>query len=77
MKCYLQRHQNMFITVAKTREAAVQASCIISHVVANKLKLLTDGEYMKECITKAAEMLCPRHIFFKIPVFLQIRWSKI
>jgi hypothetical protein len=36
-------------------EAAVQASFIISQIIAKKSKPFTDGEYVKECIIKAAE----------------------
>jgi hypothetical protein len=58
LKCDLQRQQNMFTVTTKTNEAAVQASFIISQIIAKKSKPFTDGEYMKECIMKAAEVLC-------------------
>jgi hypothetical protein len=55
----LQRRGNIFSVATKTNEAAVQASLIISQTIVKKSKLFTDGEYMKECIIKEAEILCP------------------
>jgi hypothetical protein len=60
LKCDLQRQQNIFTVGTKTNEAAVQASFIISQIIAKKSKPFTDGEYMKECVMKAAEILCPK-----------------
>jgi hypothetical protein len=56
----LQQLQNTFTVTTKTNEAAVQASFIISQIIAKKSKPFTDGEYVKECIMKAAEILCPK-----------------
>jgi hypothetical protein len=55
----LQRQQNIFTVATKTDEAAVQASFIISQIIAKKSKPFTDGEYVNGCIMKAAEILCP------------------
>jgi hypothetical protein len=55
----LQRQQNIFTVATKTDEATVQANFIISQIIAKKSKPFTDGEYVKECIIKAAEILCP------------------
>jgi hypothetical protein len=55
----LQQLQNIFIIATKTNETALQASFIISQIIAKKSKPFTDGEYVKECIMKAAEILCP------------------
>jgi phosphopantetheinyl transferase (holo-ACP synthase) len=59
LKCDLQRQQNMFTVATKTTEAALQTSFIISQIVAKKSIPFMDGEYAKECIMKAAEILCP------------------
>jgi hypothetical protein len=75
------QQQNTFTVATKTNEAAVQASFIISQIIAKKSKPFTDGEYVKECIIKAAEILCPKkQQLFKIPVFLPnllITWQDI
>jgi hypothetical protein len=60
LKCDMQLQQNIFTVTTKTNEAAVQASFIISQTIAKKSKPFTDGEYIKECIMKAAEILCPK-----------------
>jgi hypothetical protein len=43
LKCDLQRQQNMFTAATKTNEAAVQASFIISQIIARKLKPFSEG----------------------------------
>jgi hypothetical protein len=78
MKCYSQRQQNIFTVVAKTDDAAVQASFSVSEAVANILKPITESEHVKQCITKAAEIMCSEtQLLFKTSVFLHIRWSKM
>jgi hypothetical protein len=59
LKSDLKRQQNMFTVATKSNEAAVHASFAISQIFAKKSKPFMDGEYVKECIMKAAEMLCP------------------
>jgi hypothetical protein len=56
----LQRQQNTFTIATEISEAAVQASFIISQIIAKKSKSFTNGEYVKECIMKAAEIFCPQ-----------------
>jgi hypothetical protein len=53
----LQWQQNIFTVATKTNEAAIQASFIISQVIAKKSKPFKDGEYVKECIMKTAKSL--------------------
>jgi hypothetical protein len=59
LKSNLQRQQNIFTVAIKSNEAAVHVNFAISQIIAKKSKPFTDGEYVKECITKAAEKLCP------------------
>jgi hypothetical protein len=59
LKSDLQRQQNIFTVSTKSNDAAVHASFAISQIIAKKSKPFTDGEYVKECIMKAAEILCP------------------
>jgi phosphopantetheinyl transferase (holo-ACP synthase) len=65
LKSDLQRQQNIFTVSTKSNEAAIHASFAISQITAKKSKPFTDGEYVKECIMKAADMLCPekQHLF--------------
>jgi hypothetical protein len=65
LKSNLQRQQNIFTVATKSNEAAVHASFATSQIIANKSKPFTDGEYVKECIMKAAEILCPekQHLY--------------
>jgi hypothetical protein len=59
LKSDLQRHQNIFTVATKSNEATAHARFAVSQIIAKKSKLFTDGEYVKECIIKAAEILCP------------------
>jgi hypothetical protein len=59
LKSDLQKQQNIFTVATKSNEVAVHASFAISQIIAKKSKLFTDGEYVKECAMKAAEILCP------------------
>jgi hypothetical protein len=58
----LQQQQNIFTVATKTNEAAVQASFIISQIIAKKSEPFMDAKYVKECVMKAAEILCPENI---------------
>jgi hypothetical protein len=78
LKCDLQWQQNISTIATKTNEATVQESFIISQIIAKKSQPFMDGEYVKECIMKAAEILCPKkHQLLKILVFLQIWWPNV
>jgi hypothetical protein len=59
LKSDLQRQQNIFNVATKLNEAIVHASFAISQIIAKKSKPFTNGEYVKECIMKAAEILRP------------------
>jgi hypothetical protein len=65
LKSHLQRQQNIFTVATKSNKAAVHAGFAISQITAKKSKPFTDGEYVKECIMKAAEILRPgkQHLF--------------
>jgi len=43
----------------KDSEASVKASYIIAQKIAAKSKPFTDGEFIKECMEAASEVLCP------------------
>jgi hypothetical protein len=59
------QQQNILFAVA-TNEAAVHESFAISQIIAKESKPFTDGEYVKECVMKVAEILCSEeHQLFK------------
>ena len=50
---------NMFTKGSHKATGIVHASYIISELIAKKLKEFSDGEFVKECLVAAAEVLCP------------------
>ncbi|XP_060881678.1 general transcription factor II-I repeat domain-containing protein 2B-like [Metopolophium dirhodum] len=52
----------------KDSEASVKASYIIAQKIAAKSKPFTDGEFIKECMEAASEILCPaqKQLFSKL-----------
>jgi len=58
MKCYFHWQQNMLTVATKANEAAVQASFIVSHIIAKQSRPFTDDAYVEGCIMKVVEMLC-------------------
>jgi hypothetical protein len=75
LKSDLQRQQNIVTVATKSNEAAVHASFAISQIIAKKSKPFTDNEYVKECLMKAAEILCPekKHFFKTISLSANIQ----
>jgi hypothetical protein len=59
LKSDLRQQQNIFTAVTKSN-AAVHASFSVSQFITKKSKSFMDGEYVKECVMKAAEILCPK-----------------
>jgi hypothetical protein len=49
-------------------ELGAKVSYIVSEKIGSVSKLFTDGEYIKECMESAAEMLCPslKRLFMKV-----------
>ncbi|XP_074039888.1 general transcription factor II-I repeat domain-containing protein 2 [Leptinotarsa decemlineata] len=68
LKKQLKKQQNSFHKQNEDCEASVRVSYIISEKIAKKSKPFTDGEFIKECMEAAAEVLCPsqKQLFFKI-----------
>lgn len=58
----LKRHQFMFTKEVQENEPAVHASYVLSELIAKHLKPFTDGEFVKECLIKAAEIVCPGNV---------------
>ncbi|CAH1105999.1 unnamed protein product [Psylliodes chrysocephalus] len=68
LKKQLQRQQHSFNKQNEDSEASVKVSYIISEKIAHKSKPFTDGEFIKECIEAAADVLCPsqKQLFSKV-----------
>ncbi|XP_055377146.1 general transcription factor II-I repeat domain-containing protein 2-like [Condylostylus longicornis] len=49
----------MFTKVSQESEAAVHASYVLSEMIAKHSKPFTEGDFIKECLIKAAEIVCP------------------
>ncbi|XP_047989846.1 general transcription factor II-I repeat domain-containing protein 2-like [Leguminivora glycinivorella] len=59
LKKQLERQQHSFRKHNEDSEAVVKVSYIISEKIARKSKPFTDGEFIKECLEDAADVLSP------------------
>ena len=55
----LNKQQTLFYKVNKESETAVRASYVIAEEIAKKRKPFSDGEFIKDCMMRAAEIVCP------------------
>ncbi|UYV68375.1 hypothetical protein LAZ67_5004134 [Cordylochernes scorpioides] len=58
-KLGMKKQQFMFTKVSQESEAAVHASYVLSEMIAKHSKPFTEGDFIKECLIKAAEIICP------------------
>ncbi|UYV84576.1 hypothetical protein LAZ67_X002673 [Cordylochernes scorpioides] len=58
-KLGMKKQQFMFTKVSQESEAAVHASYVLSAMIAKHSKPFTEGDFIKECLIKAAEIVCP------------------
>lgn len=61
LKRSLISQQEMFTKGKKESEKLLNASLVISHKIAKKLKPYKDGEYIKEVLKIVAEIICPEY----------------
>ncbi|UYV81485.1 hypothetical protein LAZ67_20001335 [Cordylochernes scorpioides] len=54
-----EKQQFMFTKVSQESEAAVHASYVLSEMIDKHSKPFTEGDFIKECLIKAAEIVCP------------------
>ena len=59
LKRNLKQQQNMFIRINNQSEGAVQASFIIAEQIARACRPFTEGEFIKNCIDKVGNVVCP------------------
>ncbi|XP_075423872.1 general transcription factor II-I repeat domain-containing protein 2-like [Ascaphus truei] len=62
LKLGLKKQQFMFTKVSQESEAAVHASYVLSELIAKHSKPFTEGDFIKECLIKAAEIVCPASV---------------
>ena len=62
LKLGLKRQQLLFTNVSRESEMAVHASYVLSELIAKHSKPFAEGDFIKECIIKAAEILCPESV---------------
>ena len=72
LKLMLNKQQTLFYKVNKESETAVRASYVIAEEIAKKRKPFSDGEFIKDCMMRAAEIVCPD----KKQCFLNISLSR-
>ncbi|UYV71170.1 hypothetical protein LAZ67_8001999 [Cordylochernes scorpioides] len=58
-KLGMKKQQFMFTKLSQESEAAVHASYALSEMIAKHSKPFTEGDFIKECLIKAAEIVCP------------------
>ncbi|UYV75177.1 hypothetical protein LAZ67_12002754 [Cordylochernes scorpioides] len=58
-KLGMKKQQFMFTKVSQESEAEVHASYVLSEMIAKHSKPFTEGDFIKECLIKAAETVCP------------------
>ncbi|KAM9781380.1 general transcription factor II-I repeat domain-containing protein 2-like [Syngnathus typhle] len=59
LKTGLLRQQDFFKKATKENDAAVEASYVVSEMIAKAGKPFTEGEFVKNCILQAASIVCP------------------
>ena len=52
----------MFNKISQESEAAVNASYVLSEIIAKNSKPFTEGDFIKDCLIKAAEIVCPGNV---------------
>ena len=55
----LNRQQNVFVKQSSAREAATEASFVLSYDIIKHNKPFSDGEFIKECMLDVVNILCP------------------
>jgi len=55
----LPSQQNLRKKKGKTQTHCHKATYVIANLIAKKLKLFTDGEFIKQCLESVAYIICP------------------
>ncbi len=72
----LTSQQSLFHRAKKDADAAVEASYVVSEMIAKAGKPFTEGQFMKDCMLKVADILCPekKNMFNNLSLS-QIQWQ--
>ena len=57
----LKKQHSVFTKQSIIQDAATEASFIVSYKLAKRNKLFSDGEFIKECMSDVASIMCPEH----------------
>jgi hypothetical protein len=52
----------VFTKITRENEAAVKVSYVLSELIAKHSKLFTEGDFIKTCLIKTAEIICPGNL---------------
>lgn len=59
LKSALWKQRRLFTTINQSNEDSVRASFVISELIAKSSRPFTEGLFIKECLLKASDILCP------------------
>ena len=57
----LKKQQSVFTKQSIIHDAATEASFMVSYKLAKRNKPFSDGEFIKECMSDVASIMCPEH----------------
>ena len=57
----MKKQQSVFTKQSIIQNAATEASFIVSYKLAKRNKPFSDGEFIKECMSDVASIMCPEH----------------
>ena len=60
LKKSISKQQMAFTRMNENSEMGTRVSLVISHLIAKNMKPFSDGEFVKECIMTAVDLLCPQ-----------------
>ena len=72
LKRCLKSQQSLFTKAKSQAEAAVKASFIVAHEVAKSSRPFTEGDFLKQCMVKVCDTVCPE----KRQLFLNVSLSR-
>nr|XP_039258495.1 general transcription factor II-I repeat domain-containing protein 2A-like [Styela clava] len=72
MVAKLEKQQSFFTRLHASNDAAVMASFVIAHKIAQNSKPFSEGEFVKECLVETAAIVCPD----KTDAFKQVPLSR-
>ena len=59
LKASFTKQRNVFTRICTASEDSVKASFVVSEMIAKASRPFTEGQFVKECMIKACEIICP------------------